>query len=1402
MNARTPSSSSPQAPLRKRRLWRVWGWASLGVIVLPFLFLATPAGQRWAIRKAVEQLDQLMPDEAAPTRIAVGNIGIGWDPLGIALEEVQWSLRHDTSDAASLVHIRSLSIQPHGGDLRAWRRIHIEGVRIDTALTGWIRPLLPNGRERRSTQSGLPFAVSTLELADIQATLPSSLTGLATPLTLILNEAELDSLLWDGATLTWNEARAQLLAEGTVNGHPSAVSVLASGEPDGVSIELRDISPEGAVAVDVVDALPLRFSHAVLSANLLDRNATLRTAFDVASMELEARWSADSLQLLSSQFALSDAGLLSPVLADLGLQLHMEGRLSRAWADVGQIPTWGDPMLSGPVEWRAKLIGDATENSALSGTWTPSLGHIACEAELAPDLGIPHHDVHLSMQGDVPIWKPGQLDNAAELTTHWDGQWTISTTEDVPGWTSGTGDLAFDLGPAEDGRWSARVDAEGQCAPLSLTESLELYGDLSLRGEFKPTAEDAKPAWWTHLDLVNARWIPKPGFGDRAEYGAPLSMQRFGLQAHGHDAAFTADMDGDFVVGRIEGPLDVVDWMGPVQSALASGGFADAPASTTGWRDWTVDLTLLRDDLLERWSAGLHSIGPQSRITGSFLDGKLETRLDLTAFHSDAFRTGPLELVLSGGTSALHIALDARSARHHRAGRLDRLTLDASVSTDARSRILVDWTAPLAGHVEVEHSLEADTLHHIHPIAVDLEHASGSWVLDALHAGDLHWTGANWRSLMVDGIALNGELGRIQMRSAPDAPPHAAPLSIEVDGVPVEALATWASSAARNVPLPALSGTLNGQARVDLSSLHSAAYVQWQDARMPPYDLGDLCVDVRWTGSPLGSIQQFVADQEVLVASFDGRDHLMLDVQDWPLALINPLLDKSGVALKGTANGRVDLTLEDGVPQPRGNIALTLPEVRVDATGGRHAVLGTLNLSPGFIGMDQALVTDLDGHGARLNLSIFHEDYTQWNYDLGIDIEDDPFQVMDLPPGADRLFYGSVFATGQLDVSGNGDGVSIETEIRSEAGTRFTLPLDALEGTDIPSGIRFVGGAEPAPPAETARPFDLSLSLDIEVTPEAELALILDGRAGERVDGKANGLLSLSQSPSLPLAIQGGLDIVEGQYRFSLRDLFTKRIDIAPGGRIDWDGDPYAAELDLLAFSSLRANPAPILPSAAALEKTPVDVGMGIKGALEAPRLDFALSFPEYELRDPARLAEVQGVLSTREEVERQAFALLATGQFIPAGASGGFLTQTAATQASELVSARISEWLSGLSEDVDIGFRYVPPSEAGTGAANGENAAALEEAIELDLGLSLMNDRLQVSGSIGALGMDGFNLAGTEFRGGLDVRYRLTSDGRWELQAYQLPESPLEQNAKQGIGAAYQIRFDRLRELLQSGSR
>ena len=197
-----------------------------------------------------------------------------------------------------------------------------------------------------------------------------------------------------------------------------------------------------------------------------------------------------------------------------------------------------------------------------------------------------------------------------------------------------------------------------------------------------------------------------------------------------------------------------------------------------------------------------------------------------------------------------------------------------------------------------------------------------------------------------------------------------------------------------------------------------------------------------------------------------------------------------------------------------------------------------------------------------------------------------------------------------------------------------------------------------------------------------------------------------------------------------------------------------------------------MLPGLINANKTTVEVGMGIRGSLTAPELNFQVELPDLDLADPSLSAQVRSVLSTPEEMERQSFALLATGQFIAPGGREAVLTQTAASQASDLVSSRISELLSGLSEDVDIGVRYVP---AAADVASGADAlTSSTDAFELDLGLQLMNDRLRISGTVGTDGLDSWSGDGTDFRGGVDVRYQLTADGRWELQGFRLPESVL----------------------------
>ena len=114
-----------------------------------------------------------------------------------------------------------------------------------------------------------------------------------------------------------------------------------------------------------------------------------------------------------------------------------------------------------------------------------------------------------------------------------------------------------------------------------------------------------------------------------------------------------------------------------------------------------------------------------------------------------------------------------------------------------------------------------------------------------------------------------------------------------------------------------------------------------------------------------------------------------------------------------------------------------------------------------------------------------------------------------------------------------------------------------------------------------------------------------------------------------------------------------------------------------------------------------------------------------------------------------------------------------AAAQATDLVSTGVSELLSSLSEDVNIGLRYLPST---TGSVIDPNAAQTEDLFEMDLGLNLLNDRLKISGTLGARSPDGLQVDPENFTRAIDLRYQLTADGRWELMGYSKPESDLEQ--------------------------
>ena len=1396
MNDHTPEAQSvpPTFGRMHRALWWTVG------LTMPFLaglaLIATPDGQRTATAWALQRIQHLLPESAGPTEVDLGGVHISASPLGIALSDVVWKKSGPDSD--TLLHLESLTALPLDASGLHWSSLKVDGLRAHTSLWPWLSEVLSTKETATSANArSLDVHVKRLDVSNVTwASGPDIIPDF------YIESGQLKSLLIKdlnvetrGAGFTDLDGQVNLSVRHALGAQ--ATLDLAFDATDTVLnwTIIPQLHQAGIRAETWADILPWWPDQIQGEWHRPSSELTARISGDWGHAEGAATLDAHQWTLQHLSVAMPNSPVDWHPLPDGHLFCRMTGPMGIPRHDTIPLSLnriTGELAVEGAISRR----GNSPLRAALQ--WTPSSGAIALDAALSEDAlkETAGHAGHITASGRLD-WNDSSLPSSLNL----DGDWALSKATGAPAFIAAEGQWSLSTATEEDGM-RCQVNLDGRAMPLALTPRLELYGDVRLQAIASIGKLPSDAIWTGQLEFIDTRWIPKAGFGQNTTASAPLSMKRFSMHLRGEGNMASCHLDGDFLRGVIKGPLDRNAWVAPFKNSLAETGWVPVTPSPS-LLPWSVNLEVLRDDLLERWSAGQQSIGPGSRISGDWDGQRLFAEVELTEAHFGPWRSGRTELQFGHSAGPAELSLHMESPRHKDIGHLTMLDFHVHSSAPFSTFGDLTWEGPVSGAVEVQHTLEPSGQHRLEWLNGSVDVLGSPWRLDSTMAAAMRW-GEDWTSMQVVDWTWKGDLGTLTLDLPDDEVPTG--IAVRMDGWPLDAWRQWGERVT-GAHYPTLTGNLNGTALVNLSPLQILPDLQWQDAGIGNYAFGDLCAKGGWTPqSWWTSVQQFEQQRPTSRIVVDDLGRLEADLERWPLSTLDPLLAKGGVHVEGTLDGHLDVDFSGKRPLPRGQLTFAAPLVEVEATGGPLGVEGVLSLTPDYIGLDHATVTDGLGGIAYLNLSVLHTDFAEWNYDVDLDFSEGPFRLMDLGPAPDRLFHGVVKATGGLNLFGDGHGVVIESELKSESGTAFVLPLDALEGAELPSGIRFVGGRSESAAPKQRSPFGVTLNLEVDVTPDADLAIVLDSQAGERVDGRASGLLEIGMSPEVPLFIEGGLQIVEGAYRFSLRDLFTRRIAIAPGGRFDWDGDPYAAELDLTAISRHRANPLPLLPGLVNPGQTPVDVAMGIRGALEAPDLQFALRFPEYEASDAALLAQVQSALAAPEEVERQAFALLATGQFIPAGGAANLFSQTASTQASELLSSRVSELLSGLSEDLDIGVRYVPAnamnaSSGSLGGGDNPDVFRSEDAFELDLGLNLLNDRLNIAGTVGAQGMDGLSLEGSEFRGGVDVRYKLTPDGRWEIQGYRLPESELDEEPRQGIGAAYQLRFDRLRDLFSRGA-
>jgi|TARA_B110000116_G_C16796219_1_gene566904 hypothetical protein len=516
-----------------------------------------------------------------------------------------------------------------------------------------------------------------------------------------------------------------------------------------------------------------------------------------------------------------------------------------------------------------------------------------------------------------------------------------------------------------------------------------------------------------------------------------------------------------------------------------------------------------------------------------------------------------------------------------------------------------------------------------------------------------------------------------------------------------------------------------------------------------------------------------------LVAGFEGV----------PLDYINPFLQANTAQLGGTLSGDFTFRGDPLLPTIEGDGRLNNATVKVPYLGTNYDVVGNFYVTPDAIELNGLEVGDGKGGMGFLVGTAFHNGFSEWNVDVSLIMDDVPMEVMNIPPSTEALFYGSGFATGDVNVFGYDRRIVIEANLTTTEGTEFVLPMDVSANANWSSFIHIHNDEEEiiAEKIEGRNKTVVELNLNIDVTPVSKARIIFDETLGDEIIGSCLGHIHIGLDDFERLEMFGALEVVEGSYLFTLGNFISKKFTAKPGGMISWFGDPYKAEINLETYYATRTSIRPIVPEALGSSKQKVELILALKGELMRPGITFDIQVPEADARTKAALASL---IANEEERNRQAISLLVLQQFLPAAWQSAAIGGTGIQENStELISAQLGNWLSGLSDDVSIGIDYDAANDYGD-----------EAALAVALSTELLNDRLHIEGEVGTTNLYTGTMDEIQLQD-IRLKYDITDNGNIQLTGYSTQRASipgLEGESVQGVGIIFHKDFDKIRDFFK----
>ncbi len=599
---------------------------------------------------------------------------------------------------------------------------------------------------------------------------------------------------------------------------------------------------------------------------------------------------------------------------------------------------------------------------------------------------------------------------------------------------------------------------------------------------------------------------------------------------------------------------------------------------------------------------------------------------------------------------------------------------------------------------------------------------------------------------------------------------------------------------------------------------------QMDDAKQPVIsfltltkDTAQLILDAFYNISDIGK------RPEELKGYFDAD----LGIQSFPLSFSEYFIGGTISDATGGFEGKLRFNGTGDQPNVHGTVTLKSGGVTLNYLKTRYTFEDEVIFVDNYsFDASDAKLYDVYGNPATIYGGIRHNRLKDFGFDARLST--DRFQGLNTEKGDNKLFYGH--GIGKADVYFTGTFRQPDVYVKAEVaeGTKISIPINSNRSASEIGFIRLVDQQkldEEAAQQQGNEEVDLKgVSLDMELIANnsAEIQIIFDEQAGDLIEGRGYGDLLISVPRDGDFKMYGDYTIETGDYLFTLYNIINKKFNVERGGTISWTGDPYSAQVDLVAeYSRVNTPVATFIQEYLLAARsdivnqanngTDVDLKLLLTGELLKPTINFDISFPslqgELETYTDSKLRLLK---LDQNELNKQVFGLIVAGQFLPteinlnqtgilANTVGEFLSNQLSLLLTQLLSQVIGEGKVFSSTDFDIAYnQYQNNSFQNTQTINRGNE------LQVSLTQNFLNDRISVQVG-GNVDLDGRSqaIAGTSssFVGNDFIIEAFINEQRnVTLRVYQKTEPDIGgRKLEIGAGLSFRKEFDNLGEFFRS---